>query len=481
MISDPYNSVEAVTRLRANHSAWKLLGAHNAPLILTFLGDFFITENRGAVGENALTDALDEYLYAIHLVDPDLYPGSPKSYLDDWSTPEHGWLRKFYPAGSDEVHFDATSAVEKAHRWLEGLQTKGFVGTESRLHTLVELLRQIVHGAEEDPQVRLADLENQRRRIDEEIDRVQAGVLNRMEESGLRDRFQLFLSTSRDLMADFRSVEENFRALDRSAREKIAAWDGGKGELLADLVDSRTDISTSDEGRSFQAFHDFLLSHDRQEELAHLLTELLTIEAIPADMDVRTIHHDWAEGAERTQQTVRSLSEQLRTFLEDRVWLENRRVLELIRRIEKSALTLRDSPTKDAPGLTIDEPGIPLALPMARPLHNQKAKITVDSLIEPAVAEDIDLDMLLTQRFVDTARLAKNIRDCIPPRSSVALPEIFALYPLEEGLAELLGYLTLREDDIEIAINREGHMQVDYEYQGEQQRVRLPHVMVIRR
>ncbi len=40
------------------------------------------------------------------------YPKTAKAYLDDWSTTEAGWLRMYYPSGSDEPHLDATPAVE---------------------------------------------------------------------------------------------------------------------------------------------------------------------------------------------------------------------------------------------------------------------------------------------------------------------------------------------------------------------------------
>lgn len=481
MSAHPYDRVTELDTLRKNNAAWRLLNSQNAPLVLSFLGSFFIEDNRGAVGENVLLDALDEYLYAIHLVDSEMYSQDAKHYVDDWADPERGWLRKFYPTGSDEVHYDATSAVEKAHRWVQTLQTRAMVGTESRLQTMVELLRQITYGAEMDPQIRRDNLLKQRSKIDEELALLDQGVLSRSEGSSLRDRYQLFLSTSRDLMADFRAVEENFRSLDRSAREKIAQWDGGKGELLADLVESRTDISASDEGRSFQAFYDFLLSNTRQEELSALLSSITTIEEIDADPGVRTIHHDWAEGAERTQATVRSLSEQLRTFLEDRVWLENRRVLELIRSIEKTAVATRDTPHKDGEGLTIPVPGLPIALPLARPLHTQREQVLINSFIEPEAPEQIDLTSLLTQRFVDQARLVEHIKACVPPRSKVALPEIVALYPLQEGLAELLGYLDLHEDDITIEIDDDLEMTIYYEQDSVSKRVITPGINVVRK
>src|SRR5918994_3448872 len=66
-----------------------------------------------------------------------------------------------------------------------------------------------------------------------------------------------------------------------------------------------TDISSSDQGNSFQAFYDFLLSESRQDELAELLGRVQLIARTEADTRLRTIHHDWSEAAERTQQTVR--------------------------------------------------------------------------------------------------------------------------------------------------------------------------------
>ena len=133
---------------------------------------------------------------------------------------------------------------------------------------------------------------------------------------------------------------------------------------LAELVNSRADIDSSDQGQSFQAFYDFLLSETRQDELAHMLARLQSLEQIETDRRLRTVHHDWSEAAERTQRTVRQISEQLRRFLDDQVWLENRRVLDLVRSIEATALSFRDTPP--AIGLEVYEPGVRIALPILR-------------------------------------------------------------------------------------------------------------------
>ena len=228
---------EAIDALREKHAAWRLLRAGNASLIFSFLGSFFVEGNRGACAASELAAALDDHLYslnaAIHTDSGEpRYPKPPRTYLEDWAATDAGYLRRFYPAGDDEVHYEITPAFEKAYAWVESLKTRPFVATESRLHTVVELLRQIVHGTEVDPSAvwpnYVADATSSTRRSQPS----RAGELPLLAPASVRDRFQQFTTTARELLSDFREVEENFRRLDRAARERIAAWDGAKGELL---------------------------------------------------------------------------------------------------------------------------------------------------------------------------------------------------------------------------------------------------------
>jgi flagellar motility protein MotE (MotC chaperone) len=468
--------------LRERHPAWRLLRASNATLILSFLGRFFVEGNRGATGAAEVASALDDDLYALNAdVDQSRYPKSARAYLEDWAATDAGFLRRFYPTGVDEVHYEVTPAFEKAFAWVESLRARSFVGTESRLHTVLELLRQIVHGSETDPDARLAELRRQRNEIDAQIAAVEAGEVVILDETGVRDRYQQFASTARELLRDFREVEENFRGLDRAAREKIAAWDGSKGELLAELVGSRSDIAGSDQGRSFQAFHDFLLSESRQDELADLLAQVTRLGAVESDHRVRSIHHDWSEAAERAQRTVRQISEQLRRFLDDQVWLENRRVLDLVRAVETMALELRSEPPTF--GLEVDEPGIAIALPFERPLYEPPAGAEVESFIPPANDEDLDADVLFSQSFVDAARLAGNIRAVLPERSSALLADIIGMYPVEQGAAEIVGYLALSDDDLTLEMDETDETLLEYadpEDPARTLRARLPKVTVTR-
>src|SRR5690606_29144354 len=138
-------------------------------------------------------------------------------------------------------------------------------------------------------------------------------------------------------------------------------------------------------------------------------------------------HHEWSEAAERAQRTVRQISEQLRRFLDDQVWMENRRVLDLVRDVESAALAVRENPPSI--GLIVDEPGIPIALPFERPLYSPPPAAEVESLIPPAVAE-VDSEALFTQRFIDSARLAANIRAVLPAQSNALLSDIVEMFPI---------------------------------------------------
>lgn len=472
-----------VAALRERHVAWRILRAGNAALILSFLGNFFVEANRGATAAPELAQALDDVLYELSVTSPTAdgaprYPKKPREYLDDWASDDAGYLRRFYPLGDDELHYEVTPAFEKAYAFLATLQDQQFIGTQSRLQTVVDLLRQIVHGTEQDADERLRELRRRRDEIDAEIARVEAGDITLMDATGVRERYHQLATTARELLADFRQVEENFRALDRSMRERIAQWQGSKGELLEDLTRNRNDIDNSDQGRSFNAFYEFLLSSRRQEELSSLLAHLANLDDITPDPRVLTVHHDWSEAAERTQRTVRQLSEQLRRFLDDRVWYENRRVFELIRSIEASALRLRDEPPDV--GLEIDLPGIDIALPFDRPLYHPPAEANVDSQI--VVGDDApDDEVLFAQTYIDSLRLLETLRAAVPRGSSALLEEVLDQAPLEQGAAELVTYLALRDDDISLDF-LDADARVSYEDdEGQAHTITMPSTKVHRR
>lgn len=454
---------EQIEHLRQRHAAWSLLSSDNVALVLSFLGRMFVDANASNIPAAQLESALDDELFALNQrLGEERFPRRARDYLEYWASQERGWLRRFYPSGSDEPHYDVTTAVEKAMAWVSDLRERSFVGTESRLNTIFELLRQLVYGADTDPAERLADLERRRSQIDAEIARITAGRIELADPVTQRDRYQQFAQIARELLGDFRQVEENFRNLDRQLREQIAGWAGSKGDLLDDVVANRKGIAESDQGRSFRSFYDLLLSAERQAELSDLLTRLHAIDSLPdRDPRLERVHFDWMQASERTQATVRLLSEQLRRFLDDQIWLENRRVFDLLRSIEARALELRGD-AHPAIETAIDGFRVPVVLPMERPLYRRTRTAALDGGPIETDVEEIDSSAMFEQLHVDRDALLRAILSHLGPSGQVALDRLVADVPLEQGLAELVAYLSIREPGIDTVFDSEERTEVEW-------------------
>lgn len=454
-----YATLDAMKR---QHPAWRLLQADSAPLIASFLHRVFVAPNVRLVSQADLSEALEDTLFSLReQLGADAFPKRANDYLNDWAGNDSGWLRKFYPPGSDEPYFDLMPATEKAIGWLVGLNERSFVGTESRLLTLFELLKQMSQGSETDPQVRLRDLHRRRAEIDQEISRIEQGELPLLDDTAIKDRFQQFMGLARELLGDFREVEHNFRRLDRNVRERIALWEGSKGELLEEVMGERDVIADSDQGRSFRAFWDFLMSQAKQDELTQLLDHVLQLPAVAVlnpDSRTRRVHYDWLEAGDHTQRTVALLSQQLRRFLDDQAYLENRRIMDLLRNIEGNAVALRDT-SPSGVFMYIDDTAADIGLPMERRLHTVSAKPHIASSTLEAGQVDIDATALFTQFTIDTAELARRVQRTLQRRTQVTLAELLTDYPLQQGLAELVAYLQLASErgHARVAFDDESH------------------------
>lgn len=470
--------------LRQNHPAWRLLRAQHAPLVAGFLHRVFIVPNVRNLSQADLVEALEDELFVLReQLGAEAFPGTAQSYLNDWAENDKGWLRKFYPAGTDEPHFDLTPATEKALAWLEGLTERAFVGTESRLLTLFELLRQMSEGSQSDPQVRIAELQKRRSDIDAEMARILAGDIPLLDDTGLKDRFQQFLQLARELLTDFREVEHNFRTLDRRVRERIALWEGAKGALLEEIMGERDAIADSDQGKSFRAFWDFLMSQSRQEELTRLLGQVLSLPPILAmrpETRLQRVHYDWLEAGEHTQRTVAKLSEQLRRFLDDQAWLENRRIMDILHSVENHALALREEAPK-GDFMPLAETSAAVELPLERPLYRPPLKPLIAEMALSEGDADVDTAALYAQVVVDRAELARNIRQELQGRSQISLAEVVIRHPLRHGLAELVAYLQLAGEWPKTAVDDEVQEQVSWQLEtGVMRQATLPRIILLR-
>ncbi|MFC0268624.1 DUF3375 domain-containing protein [Kushneria aurantia] len=473
-----------LTTLRRQHPGWRLLAADHGPLVAAFLHRYFIAPNQRTFAEAELASRLEDFLFHLReRLGEEAFPKAAGQYLNDWAADQRGWLRKYYPHDSDEPHYDLAPATEKAVQWLMSLQGQRFIGAESRLLTVFELLREINEGSETDPRARIAELNRRKQAIEQEIEEINQGRLRMMDDTRLRERFLQMSDTARALLADFRQVEQNFRDLDRQVREKVAAWDGGKGSMLEEVFGEHDAITDTDQGRTFRAFWDFLMSPSRQEELSALLEKVMALNPVrelAPDPRLHRVHYDWLEAGEATLRTVARLSEQLRRYLDDQAWLENRRIMQLLHGVEQHALALREAPAR-APGMPLDAPAPAVTLPLERPLYRPPLKPRIEQRCLATGDADLEADALFDQFYVDRAALRSRLQRFLQTRDQISLAALLEHSPLEHGLAELVAWLALAADDPGAMIDDTNACEVSwYDGHGRLRRATVPDVIFSR-
>lgn len=445
-------SYEYVVHLKKFHAAWKLLSADHAAFIASFLHTTFLRSNRRSISIADLIDELDQFLYIVRQKYPDEAPQrDARYYIESWSSPEVAWLSQRYTGRRDMPEVDLTPDTEKALRWLETLQPRTFVGTESRLLTIFQLLKELTQKIETDPEQILADLLQKKKEIEEQISALSQNPLaQRLGSTQIKERYYQLEDIANTLLGDFRQVEENFRRLDREVREKIALTSKTKGDVIEDIFGEQDAISDSDQGRSFRAFWEFLIHNERQTEFENMLDKILRepeILSLP-DKGLLPFFRDYlVEAGNKVYVINNTLTNQLSKYLSDKGRAENKRIINLVAEIEKRAVQLRDHAfPKDFFVLDYLKPQI--SLPLNRPLFDPPL---ISPLAPPQGSAGstppaaTDLEKLFDSYYVDEGELRDFIEQVLLDRSQVSLDDLLQLRPLSKGVAELIAYLKIAE------------------------------------
>jgi cell division septum initiation protein DivIVA len=169
---------------------------------------------------------------------------------------------------------------------------------------------------------------------------------------------------------------------------------------------------------------------------------LPAVAALHQEQSTRRVHHDWLEAGEHTQRTVAQLSQQLRRFLDDKAFLENRRILELLHGIESKALALRQA-TPAGAVMAVDAMGADIELPLERPMFTLAMRPRLAELALDAREDAVDTARLFDQIVVDKGRLRAAIQRALRQLPQITLRDLLETEPLHQGLAELMAYLEL--------------------------------------
>ena len=131
-----FSDIKEVDWVLENNKTISLLKKDNASLIVSFLHYFFKSKNKSSYLSNDLISHLSDFLYRINQ-EKERFPKDAKFYLENWT--KDGFLRQYYD--KEDALFELTPATENALRWLAELNKPEFVGTESRLMQIINLLK----------------------------------------------------------------------------------------------------------------------------------------------------------------------------------------------------------------------------------------------------------------------------------------------------------------------------------------------------
>jgi len=444
---------EKALSLYKNDKTLQLLRAEHFPLLVGFFHLVFKQQNRISYPQSELQSILGDYIYSLIKHGVDDYNKLPLDYLQKWA--QQGFLRRYYEA-ADEPVYELSPATENALKWLDDLNKQQFVGTHSRLVQFFNLLQQIV-STTNTPSERVQQLFEQRNKIDREIDQIQQGNFTQPSSTEVKENYLLAEETARRLLSDFRQVEENFRELDTQTRQTIIKSSLVKGDILDNVFQQQDYLWSTDQGKSFRAFWEFLMSEQMQEELETLLEKINTIPSITEikrEQTVDRIKTSLVDAGDKVNRSNDGLIEQLRKFVEQKNLSESRYILQSIEKIEALLLEHKETINVQESWMEIDGLVKP-SFVMERPLFNPPIKIAFEkTIVEDGLAE-ADTSALFEQFYVDIEELRSNIKYLLKSKSQISLSELLHHFRPTKGIAEVLGYIQIATNEGNHYINRD--------------------------
>ncbi len=441
-----------------NDKTLQILRADHFPLLVSFFHLAFKQQDRIIYSQSALSSLLGDFLFSLVRQDITEYQKDPLEYLQKWA--QQGYLRRYYETG-DEPVYELSPAAENALKWLEDLNKQQFVGTHSRLLQFFSLLQQIANKTVS-PSERIAQLVAERQKLDQEIEKIKTGTYTQPDDTRLKEDYFLAEETARRLLADFRQVEENFRELDTQTRQAIIKSNLSKGALLDNIFQRQDYLWNTDQGKSFKAFWEFLMSESMQQELEQLLeriNNIPVIKEIKQEVIVDRIKSNLVDAGDKVNRSNDGLIEQLRKYVEQKNLSESKHIMRSIEAIENLLMECKESMDPQETLMEIDDVFRP-GFFMGRPLFTPPVNVTFDKALIQEGAADANTDVLFEQFHVDMEQLRNNIKMQLRGKTQVSLSELLTCYVPRKGIAEVLGYMQIATGDSRHYINNESTEQL---------------------
>ncbi|AHW63559.1 Hypothetical protein CGLY_05555 [Corynebacterium glyciniphilum AJ 3170] len=188
-----------------------------------------------------------------------------------------GWL---VPQIEDDVEVYRLSAQAVGALEIVGRSGLGRARvSRSRVRTLLDAVEHLAHEAETDPQERIATLRAERAAIDEEIDKLERGEVDPVDDDQLLEEAENVVHLSRELPADFARVAESINAMQRDVVADLRRDVRPTGEVLREYLHRGQHVmEATPEGRAFSGALNLI---GDPENIDHLTDQLSMLMALP--------------------------------------------------------------------------------------------------------------------------------------------------------------------------------------------------------
>lgn len=429
----------------------RLLKATSAPFVVAFLVRRFKESRVITVPHSELLPALAAFQEETRESYPDALLDRPETYLTDWCDKQ--WLRRKVEAG--ESVYQLTPAAEQVIEFLDQALHRevAFIGTESRLRMIMELLDQLALGASGDPDVHLKRLKEDKARIDQEIARLeQGGGVTPFPPTRIREQFAMAVDELKKLQSDFRAVEEKFKDITQQVQQRHVQGVDSRGGILGHALDSEDALKVEDQGVSFFAFLEFIQSPQQQERLEAIITTISRLPDLVEQPDglevVRRMVPVLLAEAEKVLQTTRRLSATLRRLLDTHAQNERRRVAELLQRIQALAASMSTDPPRDVQ-LEMDD-SLEIVSPFSRTDWAPPVEYEVVNLAEKSFDHSHKVEAfreLARLHPIDWIGLRRHIQAILSRRHQPSIATLLEDWAAPAGLIEIVGLLEIARED----------------------------------
>jgi hypothetical protein len=449
-----------ISELLTTSPAVQMIRMRNAHWVLPFLYQTFKSENKLSIPEPVLTSVLAEELRTHAEGTEDLEEARIEFGEDEESRARKyllNWVQKRllqdFPDADAVTQYQLSSHTEKVFQWLQSLEKRQFVGTESRFRFLFQTLKEMVEYTEDNSAARLEDLKNKRAEIDKEIKKLEMGYQPEVfSNAQVKERLDWFIRLSYELLSDFREVEDNFKGIHRAIVEQHTKAEASKGAIVGFAFGAYDELRKSDQGKSFYAFWDFLISRSGQEEWKQMTDSLLALlqerEIDANDNYIRNVKSLLLQQGRSVYDANDKMAEKLSRIITEKEIARHRRLRQQISSIKELVFQLMDEPKVDA-GLTTSG-SAEIKMSMERKL-NLMPKQAPPAVKQPANAaekvEDLErFNRMLNTAFIDKKKLWSQVEEVLEKHQTATLREIIDTVGLEHGVGEVVSYFSFLKE-----------------------------------